>query len=77
MKKIILFFILCTYSFACLGQILTEEEYSELSNLFQEDVQLMGDSYETYVQYRSTHQQSPFFHTRIITLNENPNLDTI
>ena len=81
MKKISLIFsaILLmsgTSYFACFGQTLTEQDYSELSRLFEEDVLLMGDTREFYANYQSTRLRATFSHSRVLTLNRNPNVNT-
>ena len=72
---VILFFFVNSY-FACFGQALTEQDYSELASLFKEDVRLMGDTREVYSNYQSTRLRAPFSYSRILTLSKNPNLNT-
>ncbi len=74
-KYIILIFFLCSY-FTCLGQTLTGQNYAELARLFAIDVQLRGDTKKSFSNYQSARLRASFSHTRVLTLNGNPSLNT-
>jgi len=79
MKSKVKFIVIMLFfgtSFACFGQTLTEQDYSELSRLFAVDVQLRGDTREAYANYQSTLTRTPFSHSRVLTLSGNPNVKT-
>ena len=55
---------------------MTEEEYSELASLFAVDVQMMGNTRESYDNYQSTRLRLPFSSSTVLTLNTFPNRNT-
>jgi len=59
------------------GQTLTAEDYTALARLFAIDVQMKGDSREAYLNYQSRPRlRTTFSHSRVLTLDENPNVNT-
>lgn len=67
---LIMFVSLLTY--ICNGQILSREEYTQLSQLFAEDVQMKEDATKSFLAYKSQRTTSEYIHNDILTITGNP-----
>ena len=72
--SILFFMALCVCAFInkATGQTLTENDRSELARMFATDVQLQGDTREIYANYQASRLRTPFLHSQVLTLKENP-----
>lgn len=72
---LIMFISLLTY--ICNGQILSREEYTKLSQLFAEDVQMKEDATKSFLAYKSKRTTSEYIHNDILTITGNPTSQSI
>ncbi|MDE7091466.1 MAG: hypothetical protein K2O53_07070, partial [Bacteroidales bacterium] len=60
--RFVFLLVLCVFGYTCYGQVLSEKEYAQLSQLFAADVLLKEDAAKSFAAYKSQRSLNVYSH---------------